>query len=152
MQGLGADGAPFVATSWDDRVDVSNPRVEDGRAIVSVHDVLALGPPQGEMVVDFIEGFHVAADGSAGARFFEVGGAETIEQPLDAQAFAFESAFAASDRPLIQRNPDALTDRCRHYSLRIVDEKEEVTRLTRLVWSDGTTQTFVSMQGAHQRQ
>jgi hypothetical protein len=156
VQGLDANGQTFPAIAWDDTLEASNPRIERGRAVVSVRDVLMLPPPQSQMVVELVEGFHVESDGSAGARFFEVNGVETIEQALAARDFAFESALADGDRQLIQRNPDGLTDRSRHYSIRIVEQqgsvaREEVTRLTRAVWADSTSQTFISMYGYHER-
>jgi hypothetical protein len=158
VRGLDANGQPLALISWDDRVEVSNPRIDRDRALVSVRDRQELPAPAGEMVVDFLEGFHIRPDGSPGARFFEIGGVETIEQPLGADSVAFESAFVEADRFLTQRNPETIVPaRSRHYSIKIVErvgaiEREDISRVTRLVWADDTTQTLLSMHGYHERQ
>lgn len=151
-----------VVLEWDDRIEAVNPRLENGRAVVTAIDQMRFTYPRPFTVNEvFTEGYAVnPADGSAGVRFFEYDngmrleerevapGTWTIEAPVDLSAF----------RELGITNDNVIY--ATHLSVKTTTfaggrEIQRVTLTTTLVWKDGggqvRTRQFVGLTGTHER-
>jgi hypothetical protein len=65
-------GKTVLQREWDETLIANDPRIENGRAIVTVESTMDFGASEEEMHKSaFVEGFIVEDDGSPGFHFFE---------------------------------------------------------------------------------
>src|SRR5262249_6337152 len=144
--------------AWEDTVEAKEPRQEKGRAFVSVANVLTFSGGK-SFTVNFVEGYLVNRDGTAGSRYFDLQGHTVVETSLGKDSWSFETPVSTQDLQMMGFNPKEVLF-SKHVTVKTVTREgpfdtEWVSRVTTIQWKKATGQSpvkqFVSLQGYHRR-
>ncbi len=159
--GPGPDKETIVLkATWQDELTCSNPVLKDGRAFVTVSDIMDFGNGR-TFTVNFEEGFFVKADGGAGDRYFAIDtyAQVTVERELSPEVWWFETPVSTQDMYSMGFDPQTVLA-ATHATIKTVTrqgsrETEWVNRISTLLSKDtsGVVQVrqFVSLKGFHTR-
>lgn len=152
-------GALTVKMKWSDVVSTSEARIEGGRALVDVVSQMTFVDGS-ERTVQFKEGYLLLADGSAGERFIDHGGQQTLVRRLSPNDWAFQSVPDPNELRFLGFDP-ALVLSASHVTTKTTTYKgaidtDHVARFTTVQWKNtatGAIETtqFLSMIGLHKR-
>ena len=157
MYGL-VSGSVVEKASWTDVLEAGSATERSGRALVEVTDLMTF-PDGSTRASQFIEGYMVNADGSAGDRFYEIQGEVTIFKKLTDRDWAFQTAPEPGELWFLGFNPRDVIY-ASHVTTKTTTHEggtdtDHVTRLTTIQWrtADGKLHAsqFVSMKGEHTR-
>lgn len=157
MYGL-ADGHVVEKASWTDRLEAGHSVEDHGRAYVEVTDTMTFANGQ-TRTSKFIEGYSAKPDGSAGDRFYEIGGTATHFKKLTERDWVYQATPDPGELWFLGVNPQDVVF-ASHVTTKTTTfegpiDTDHVTRLTTIQWKDAdgkihSTQ-FVSMKGEHAR-
>ena len=155
------DGLTKGGATWTDELAASNPRLENGRAIVDVAEAMHFSFPRPmNYALRMIEGYYVNADGSAGAHFYQQpDGSMSVEVEVGPNHWEIRSKVRPDDFANLGMT-EANAIRAEKIMTKLLtcsttEELQSLTELTYLKWTaaDGTIQSreFVDMQAKHRR-
>jgi len=160
MFGLDADDKAQAAQNFTDSVTASNPRIENGRAIVDVAATMDMGGGGPPFQLAFIEGVIVGENGARGDYFVELQGNVQMYKEVKPNVWETES-------PLNPRDYQAMANVTAENviggwkrSTKVVSwvdgsERHDITVLTHVEYTNAAGKTitveFTSMVGFHQK-
>jgi hypothetical protein len=96
MNGVDAKGKTFVASTWTDTIEASNPRIEGDRAVLDAfnHMVLDIGF---EIDLEWQEGVLIEEDGSMGQQFIDFDGVLTVLTEVKPGEYTYQTDVSSDD-------------------------------------------------------
>lgn len=158
MFGIDEKGGVVKKMAWTDTVNATDPRVKDGRALVTMTDEMTFEGAKQSFKMQGTEGYLLTKEGAPGEYFIETLG--QVKRMVKVADNVWTGVSPADARELDQLGfPKNASGQ--HVLVKVVTKEQgiethRISRVTTATWKDkdGNERTiqFVSLQGYHKRQ